>query len=63
MIRAIDELGVTVDYVTATRWSIDAAEGRIDIWTYDDLTASVPGQWLVRVLPFSQVDPGVNARE
>lgn len=63
MIRAIDEIGQIVDYVTANRWAYDPKEHTIHIYEFGDLVASVPGSWLVGNSPAGQTDPGVEARD
>lgn len=63
MIRAIDTLGQTIDYVQASRYRVDHAQDTIHLYEHNTLIAVVPGDWIVKVVPFSQVDPGVEARE
>jgi hypothetical protein len=62
--RAIDPMGTYVDYLTVTRWSIDATDNTIHMYNDKELIASVPGDWIVRILPHDvEIDPGVEARE
>lgn len=62
-VRAIDPLGVTVDYPTANRWTINAAGDTIHLYDHKEIVAVLPGHYIVSVLPFSQTDPGVEARD
>lgn len=59
--RSIDPLGQVVEYVTATRWSPDVNNHVINIFNIDELIAAVEDNCIVSVVPFSQVDPGVEA--
>lgn len=63
MIRAIDEIGQTVEYVQATRWAESVADSTIHLYADKEIVAIVPGHWIVSVVPFSQIDPGVEARD
>lgn len=60
--KAIDPLGVTVIYPQATRWYVNAIENTIRIYSGDELIAEVPGDWLVRIEPATELDPGVATR-
>lgn len=63
MIRAIDELGYTVDYVRATRW-IHALSGDLWLDTPDGETvAIVPGHWILKEIPSHELDPGEASRD
>ena len=62
-IKAIDPVGVTVEYLGGIRWSIDASDQTIHIYGEREVIAIVPGDWIVSVLPHIEVDPGVEARE
>lgn len=60
--KAIDPLGVTVVYPTAIRWSVDAAHNTILLYDAEGVVAEVPGDWLVRIEPATELDPGVTTR-
>lgn len=61
-IEAIDELGQIVTYVSGARYIQDTQADVIHIYNGAEEIAAVPGHWIVKVIPFSQVDPGVEAR-
>lgn len=61
--RAIDEVGVIVDFPTVTQWIANQADNTIHLYSDKEITAVVPGHWIVRILPLAEVDPGVEARE
>lgn len=63
MIEAIDEIGVTVVYPTVTAWSVDAPTDTIRLYSESEHTATVPGHWIVRIIPDGRVDPGVEASD
>lgn len=60
MIRAMDPIGQTVDYVQATHYSVDANTGEVTIHAAGEIVAVVPGDWLVKEMPATEVDPGVE---
>lgn len=61
--RSIDPLGQVVEYVNATRWSADVNNRVINIFNKDELIATVEDVNIVTVVPFSQVDPGVEGAD
>lgn len=63
MIRAIDEIGQTVDYVTADWFALDSMAGEIKIYNSSETVAVVPGHWIVKEMPPAQVDPGVEGSD
>ena len=62
-IKAIDPMGVFVEYPQANRWAYDHTNDTIHLYSDTEIVAILPGDWIVTVIPFSQVDPGVEARE
>lgn len=61
-IRAIDELGQTVEYPTATRYEQVAPGGDIQIYEDDDVIAIVPAHWIIQEIPSTPPPtPGVQA--
>lgn len=62
MIRAIAENGQIIDYVIANTYAYDPVDNMIVLHSQTECVAVVPGSWIVKEIPSTELDPGVEAR-